>query len=165
MGGVLDPPLHGQEEGLGAAPGLEPGEHLGGEGGEPAEPVGPGDGHDALVGEVHHGAGGPHEGALLAQRVAVVGGHPAVQALGLDGARPVEQGGTVLGHGTQPIFRSCAEAWVVRGSPSAAMSQAQNRSPWTRPYMRVEELYSLAPRARITASVARSIRGPLICPA
>ena len=40
------------------------------------------------------------------------------------------------------------------------MSQAQNSLPSTMPYIRVAAEYSLAFDERITASVARSMRGP-----
>ena len=47
----------------------------------------------------------------------------------------------------------------------AAMSQAHMSSPPTRPYIRVEAVYSFAVLVRATTSVVRSMRGPLTVPA
>ena len=55
---------------------------------QPAQPIRSGDGHDVTMGLVDH-AGGGGEHALLAKRVAVVPGHPRVDAL------VVEAGGLV----------------------------------------------------------------------
>lgn len=88
---MLDVSLRAQHEGLARLARAETGELLGGHGVQPGEPVGPRDGHDAAVREVDHRE--PLlEQTLLAQGVAVVGGHSRVGPVVLDCPVPPQQG-------------------------------------------------------------------------
>ena len=121
-------PRRVEEERLGRDAGGEPVERLAGHRVQPAQPVGAGDGEHAAIGEVDDRLAAL-EAALLDDRVAVVAGHPGVDALGGHGRGEREEGRA----GHQSTFASRAEAWVRRSWPSAAMSHAQSRCPSTRP--------------------------------
>ena len=78
---VLDVPLRGEDERLGAGGVGQPVEVLAGEAVQPGEPVGAGDGEHVAVAAVHQ----PRalgEQPLLPQRVAVVGGHRKAASAG-----------------------------------------------------------------------------------
>ena len=177
MGCELHTSLHGQEQRLRGLPRPQPGEDLGAQGAQPGQPIGSADADDALVRQVHDRAAAGQR-PLLPDRVAVVGGRPGILAGGLDGSVDDVQkrgsphlglglgcgdGGGVMRSVSHILFSS-AEACVLSDRPSAAMSQAQKRSPLTRPNMRVEAVCSLAPSARTTASVPIWMRGPSISP-
>src|SRR5690606_37056604 len=136
---------------LGGLTGGELRDRLRGERVEEAQPVGAGDRHDVTVGEVDDGSPG-RQRPLFADRVAVVLGRLA------HSTGPRCEGG---GHSTRPRR---PDAWVRRSCPSAAMSHAHSRWSSTRSYMRVAAAYSFAVADRSTASVARSMRGPVMVP-
>ena len=153
---VLDVALGAQDEALAGLPGRQAGEHLGGDRVQPAEAVGPGHGHDAAVREVDHRQA-LGEQALLAHRVAVVGGHAGVGPLALDGAVAGQQGraghpgrhggGLVGGSGHCCLAHSLHHPWIAMWVTSATKpverrtfptnSSAVSRLHWsTRPHPR-----------------------------
>jgi hypothetical protein len=80
-GVVLDAALDVEHQGLGARAVGQVGDLLGQQQVQPAQPLGAGDADDTAVGAVDD-AGATGERALLAERVAVVGGHRGVAGLG-----------------------------------------------------------------------------------
>ena len=146
-GVVLDAALGVEDQGLGAGAVGEVGDLLGEQQVQPAQPLGTGDAHDAAVGAVDD-AGPADQRALLAERVAVVGGDGSVGAgvgatvgalvavgthrgLRGDRARLVEGRGRVQGRGHYASFASSASARSAhaRQVPESATWVASRRKP------------------------------------
>ena len=144
---VLDAALGVEDQGLGAGAVGEVGDLLGEQQVQPAQPLGTGDAHDAAVGAVDD-AGAADQRALLAERVAVVGGDGGVGAgvgatvgalvavgthrgLRGDRARLVEGRGRVQGRGHYASFASSASARSAhaRQVPESATWVASRRKP------------------------------------
>ena len=133
---VGDVPVSVQDECLDAAvTGHEAGEHLAGQGRQPAQPIGAGH-DDDVAGQRGHGGPADQE-PLLAQRVAVVGGDGLIRIADGVGnrARAVQERG--LPHQARPSARGLAEpsAWsaAMAARRAAPGSSAGSSGPGTRP--------------------------------
>jgi hypothetical protein len=87
----LNAPLNAEQQQLARLGGGKVGDLLRGQGVEPAQPVGTGNGHHAAVRKVDDGGSGCQR-ALLPQRLTVVRSDAGVSATGLDRARARQQG-------------------------------------------------------------------------
>src|SRR5690606_5302191 len=156
-GSMLDTALRVEHEQFGAVTGAQAGHRLRSDRIQPAQPIFAGDLDHQSISERRGGAA-RDQPTLLPHRVAEVKDDATVDD------RTGKCGEDVSECGHAQTLPKRAEACDASSAPSAAISQAQSRWPWTSPYMRLAAPYSWPPAPRTIASVAMSMRGPLISP-